>query len=62
MTNQAGGQLDIIQTYRDITPDAFIYFNYMPNTTLWAIQRRFPLSSDCADSPGKDLVRNFPPD
>ncbi|KEF54634.1 uncharacterized protein A1O9_09076 [Exophiala aquamarina CBS 119918] len=47
---------DIIQTYRDVTPDAFIYFNYMPNTTLWAIQRRFPLSSNCTDSPGKDLV------
>lgn len=48
--------LDIIQTYRDVTPDAHIYFNYMPNTTLWAIQRNFPLSSNCTDSPGKDLV------
>lgn len=49
-------QLDIIQTYRDVTPDAHIYFNYMPNTTLWAIQRNFPLSSNCTDSPGKNLV------
>ena len=50
--------LDILQTYRDVTPDAFMYFNYMPNTTLWAINQRFPLGENCTElgKPGTDLV------
>ncbi|CAM1501276.1 Fc.00g104380.m01.CDS01 [Cosmosporella sp. VM-42] len=30
-------------------------FNYNPSTFLWSLQRRAPLSSKCAGSPGKDL-------
>ncbi|EXJ63244.1 hypothetical protein A1O7_03691 [Cladophialophora yegresii CBS 114405] len=46
---------DIVQLYRDKAPQAPILFDYSPVTALWAIQRRFPLSSNCTKSPGKDL-------
>lgn len=31
-------------------------FNRNATTFSWAVKRRIPLSSDCADSPGKDYV------
>lgn len=48
---------DIIQLYRQRAPVTPIMFNYSPFSALWAIQRHFPLSSNCTDTPGKDLVR-----
>ncbi|ETI22892.1 hypothetical protein G647_04686 [Cladophialophora carrionii CBS 160.54] len=47
---------DIIQLFRDKAPQAPILFDYSYVTALWAIQSRFPLSSNCTDSPGTDLV------
>jgi hypothetical protein len=35
---------------------AVILFDYSPDSALWSIQQEFPLSSDCANQPGKDLV------
>ncbi|KAI1638594.1 hypothetical protein F4809DRAFT_649215 [Biscogniauxia mediterranea] len=46
---------DIIMLYRNKAPDAPTVFNYNPESFVWSIQRRAPLSSDCAGSPGKDL-------
>ncbi|KAI0592887.1 hypothetical protein F4775DRAFT_580291 [Biscogniauxia sp. FL1348] len=46
---------DIIMLYRNKAPDAPTVFNYNPESFLWSIQRRAPLSSDCAASPGKNL-------
>ncbi|KIV91677.1 hypothetical protein PV10_06191 [Exophiala mesophila] len=46
---------DIIQTYRDKAPRAKIVFNTAPDNALQAIQRRFPLSSNCTGHPGTDL-------
>ncbi|RVX69770.1 hypothetical protein B0A52_06415 [Exophiala mesophila] len=47
---------DIIQTYRDKAPQAKIVFNTAPDNALQAIQRRFPLSSNCTGHPGTDLL------
>lgn len=47
---------DIISLYRKEATEAPIMFNYSPDSALWAIERSFPLSSNCTDSPGQDLV------
>ena len=47
---------DIIQVYRDTLPKAPIVFSYSTNSTIWAISRQFPISSDCSKTPGKNLV------
>jgi len=47
---------DTIQIFHEKSPCAKIIFNYSPNTTEWAVKRRLPLVSDCAGSPGLDLV------
>lgn len=52
---------DIIQVYRD-TVEGPIFFNQNATSTLAAIQRHFPLDSDCADQPGEDLVSEQPLD
>ncbi|KAF2791646.1 hypothetical protein K505DRAFT_363639 [Melanomma pulvis-pyrius CBS 109.77] len=44
-----------LQLFREKAPGAALAFNRSPVSTLEAIQRWAPLSSDCADSPGKDL-------
>jgi hypothetical protein len=55
-------ETDIIQLYREEVRGVPILLNYSPNSTLWAIQRHFPLSSNCTNHPGKDLVgRCHPP-
>lgn len=46
----------MVDLYRHRAPYAPMIFDHSPSSTLWAIQERFPLSSDCADSPGQDLV------
>ncbi|KAJ9608483.1 hypothetical protein H2200_007471 [Cladophialophora chaetospira] len=46
---------DVIALYRRAAPKAFIAFNHNAESTLWAIQRRFPLASNCTDSPGTNL-------
>lgn len=51
---------EILQTYRDKVWRAPIVFNHSPTSSLWAIQRHFPLSSNCTNSPGKDLVSGKP--
>jgi hypothetical protein len=48
--------VDIIQLYRAQAPSAPILFDYSPDSALWAIQQQFPLSSNCTESPGKNLV------
>jgi len=45
---------DILKVYREKAPGAAQWFNYSPNSTLWALQRHFPLPKECP--PGKDLV------
>lgn len=45
---------DILMTFREKAAQAPVMFNYSPNSTLWALQRRVPLPKDCG--PGKDLV------
>ncbi|WZH45279.1 uncharacterized protein QYS62_006322 [Fusarium acuminatum] len=47
---------ETIDIYRKEAPDAKFVFNYNPLTFLWSVKRYFPLSSDCKDQPGKDLV------
>ena len=51
--------IDIIDLYRYQAPMAPIVFDYSFVSGLWAIQEKFPLSSNCTDSPGKDLVCTF---
>ncbi|KAK7757456.1 hypothetical protein SLS62_000471 [Diatrype stigma] len=47
---------DNLQLFREETDlSAPMVFNYNPWSFLWSVQRRVPLSSDCAGSPGKDL-------
>ncbi|KAI5918515.1 hypothetical protein F4810DRAFT_570681 [Camillea tinctor] len=46
---------DILMTFRQKALDSPTVFNYNPDSFLWSIQRRAPLSSDCAGSPGKNL-------
>ncbi|KIX09399.1 uncharacterized protein Z518_00478 [Rhinocladiella mackenziei CBS 650.93] len=46
---------DIIQLYREKVPRAPTMFDHSPDSALWAIERRFPLSEDCTDAPGTDL-------
>lgn len=53
---------DNLQLFREETDlSAPMVFNYNPWTFLWSVQRRVPLSSDCAGSPGKDLVSDDEP-
>ncbi|KAJ9612643.1 hypothetical protein H2200_004240 [Cladophialophora chaetospira] len=47
---------DIIQVFHERAPRAPTVFDYSFTTALWAIQTKFPLSSNCTNSPGKDLV------
>jgi hypothetical protein len=47
---------DTLQVYRDHAPGSHILFNKSANTTLWAIQRHFPLVRNYTNSPGTDLV------
>ncbi|TID23795.1 hypothetical protein E2P81_ATG03359 [Venturia nashicola] len=44
---------DILKVFREKAEKAEVMFNYSPNSTLWALQRRLPLPKDCG--PGKDL-------
>ncbi|KAK4451172.1 hypothetical protein QBC34DRAFT_424044 [Podospora aff. communis PSN243] len=46
---------DSLQVYRNRAPGSQLLFNKSANTTLWAIQRRFPLVGNCTNSPGTDL-------
>ncbi|KAK0633862.1 hypothetical protein B0T14DRAFT_561404 [Immersiella caudata] len=46
---------DTLQVYEALAPGSQVLFNKSANTTLWAIQRRFPLVGDCANSTGTDL-------
>ncbi|KAK4935069.1 hypothetical protein LTR10_023801 [Elasticomyces elasticus] len=50
---------NMVDLYRHRAPYAPMVFDHSPDSTLWAIQERFPLSSDCADSPGQDLGFNI---
>jgi hypothetical protein len=45
---------EILKTFQEKAPNANVWFNYSPNSTLWALERHFPLPKDCP--PGKDLV------
>ncbi|KAK0723527.1 hypothetical protein B0T26DRAFT_675088 [Lasiosphaeria miniovina] len=47
---------NIIELYRERVPRAQLLFDYSPSTGLWAIERHFPLASNCTGSPGKDLA------
>jgi hypothetical protein len=47
---------DIISLYRDHEPWGEIIFDMSFTSARWAVQRRFPLASNCTNSPGKDLV------
>ncbi|KAF7561262.1 hypothetical protein G7046_g2880 [Stylonectria norvegica] len=46
---------DIVQLFREKTPVQPIVFDYSPTSALEMIQRAWPISEDCTDSPGKDL-------
>ena len=48
--------VDTLHVYAQRAPRSEFVFNYSANSTEWAIRRHFPLASDCAGSPGKDLV------
>lgn len=48
--------VEIVEVYREQAPLAPILFDYSPSTARWAIEQRFPLPSNCTDSPGKSLV------
>ncbi|KAI9902224.1 hypothetical protein N3K66_004041 [Trichothecium roseum] len=43
---------DNLITFKEKVPEAPTVFNYNADSFLWSIQRRAPLASDCADSPG----------
>ena len=47
---------DTIDLYRHKAPFVPIVFDHSPDSALWAIQQKWPLSSNCSNSPGKDLV------
>ncbi|KAK7222965.1 hypothetical protein V2G26_010968 [Clonostachys chloroleuca] len=40
------------------TPNVPTVFNRGPDSLLWSVQRRFPLSSDCKGKPGKLIGYN----
>ncbi|RDI77212.1 hypothetical protein Vi05172_g12772 [Venturia inaequalis] len=44
---------DILKVYKEKAEKAEVVFNYSPNSTLWALQRRLPLPKECG--PGKEL-------
>jgi hypothetical protein len=53
---------DTLTLFRDKTPKkAPVVFNRGPDSLLWSVQRRFPLSSDCAGKPGKLIVSVLDP-
>ncbi|KAH7310618.1 hypothetical protein B0I35DRAFT_481924 [Stachybotrys elegans] len=45
---------EVLELFRSEASDAPTMFNYNGDTFTWALQRRMPLASDCADSPGID--------
>ncbi|CAI6090783.1 unnamed protein product [Clonostachys chloroleuca] len=45
---------DNLMLFRRQGPNSPTVFNYNPCTFLWTVQRRAPLSSDCAGQPGTD--------
>ncbi|KAM0809510.1 putative 1,3-beta-glucanosyltransferase [Seiridium cardinale] len=47
---------DLLQLFKEETPEARTVFNIGPTSLLWSVQRRFPLKSTCAARPGKYLV------
>lgn len=47
---------DTIDLYRRKAPLVPIVFDHSPDSALWAIEEKWPLSSNCTNSPGKDLV------
>ncbi|VUC27725.1 unnamed protein product [Clonostachys rosea] len=47
---------DNLMLFRRQGPNSPTVFNYNPWTFLWSVQRRAPLSSDCAGQPGTDYV------
>lgn len=49
-------ETDTIDLYRRKAPLAPIVFDHSPDSALWAIEQKWPLSSNCTNSPGKDLV------
>lgn len=51
--------IDIVQVYRD-TVEGPVFFNQNATSTLAAVQRHLPLTSDCKDQPGEDLVSETP--
>ncbi|KIW55788.1 hypothetical protein PV05_04513 [Exophiala xenobiotica] len=46
---------DTIDLYRHKAPFVPIVFDHSPDSALWAIQQKWPLSTNCSNSPGKDL-------
>ncbi|KAH8892637.1 hypothetical protein GQ53DRAFT_822840 [Thozetella sp. PMI_491] len=46
---------DTIDLFRKKAPLAPTVFDYSPSSALWALQERFPITGNCADSPGEDL-------
>ena len=49
-------RLDIVNYFHDEAPQARMLFDMNFTTALWAMQRNLPLSSDCKNHPGKNLV------
>lgn len=49
--------VDNLITFKEKVPKAPTVFNYNADSFLWSIQRRAPLASDCAGSPGTLYVR-----
>lgn len=50
------GYTDELFLFRQKTPNVPTVFNRGPDSLLWSVQRRFPLSSDCKGKPGKLIV------
>lgn len=49
------GTSDKINLLRETVPKMRILFNYSPTSTLWAVQRNYPLGN-CRGKPGKNYV------
>ncbi|KAF2639407.1 hypothetical protein P280DRAFT_470781 [Massarina eburnea CBS 473.64] len=45
----------ILQTFRETNPNAPVVLDQSPVTGIDAVKRRFPLQSNCANSPGQNL-------
>lgn len=49
---------DLIDMYKRLRPETPIVFNHSPESLLWSVEHRIPMSEDCraARKPGKLLV------